>query len=86
MSKYKNLNQYWQFSDRQQYWQFSEREQELLGKYRDANTLLADCLNSDCYVSREVRQEIEDTLLLPIADIRSLAEVRKQGKRERENN
>jgi hypothetical protein len=35
----------------------------------DANQLLVDCLNSDCYVSREVRQEIEDTLLLPIAEI-----------------
>jgi hypothetical protein len=30
---------------------------------------LVDCLKSDCYVSREVRQEIEDTLLLPIAEI-----------------
>jgi hypothetical protein len=29
-----------------------------------------DCLNSDCYVSREVRQEIEETLLLPIAEIK----------------
>ncbi|YAG12557.1 hypothetical protein NSTC745_01836 [Nostoc sp. DSM 114161] len=26
--------------------------------------------NSDCYVSREVRQKIEDTLLLPIAEIK----------------
>ncbi|WP_442946756.1 NACHT C-terminal helical domain 2-containing protein [Nostoc sp. NZL] len=32
--------------------------------------LQVDCLNSDCYVSREVRQQIEDTLLLPIAEIK----------------
>ncbi|WP_390625437.1 NACHT C-terminal helical domain 2-containing protein [Nostoc linckia] len=34
--------------------------------------LQVDCLNSDCYVSREVRQQIEDTLLLPIAEIKQL--------------
>ncbi|WP_371411449.1 NACHT C-terminal helical domain 2-containing protein [Nostoc linckia] len=33
---------------------------------RWANHLLVDCLNSECYVSREVRQHIEDTLLLPV--------------------
>ena len=27
------------------------------------------CLHRECYVSREVRQEIEETLLLPIAEI-----------------
>jgi predicted NACHT family NTPase len=46
-------------------WQFSESQKELLQKYYDANKLLVDCLNSSRYVSREVRQEIEDTLLLP---------------------
>ncbi|NES00296.1 MAG: NACHT domain-containing NTPase, partial [Symploca sp. SIO1B1] len=46
-------------------WQFNEQQQELLKQYYDANQLLVDCLNSDCYVSQEVRQEIEDTLLLP---------------------
>ncbi|NEO98979.1 MAG: NACHT domain-containing NTPase [Symploca sp. SIO2E9] len=50
-------------------WQFSQQQKELLQQYYDANKLLVDCLNSDCYVSREVRQEIEDTLLLPIAEI-----------------
>jgi hypothetical protein len=38
--------------------------------YYDANKLLVDCLNSGCVVSDEVRQEIEDTLLLPIAEIK----------------
>lgn len=51
-------------------WQFSEEQKERLKQYYDANKLLVDCLNSDCYVSREVRQEIEETLLLPIAEIK----------------
>ncbi|MEH2244298.1 NACHT C-terminal helical domain 2-containing protein [Nostoc sp.] len=51
-------------------WQFSNEQEELLQQYYDANKLLIDCLNSDCYVSREVRQQIEDTLLLPIAEIK----------------
>ncbi|MEH2279870.1 MAG: NACHT domain-containing NTPase [Nostoc sp.] len=51
-------------------WQFSKEQKELLQQYYDANKLLVDCLNSDCYVSREVRQQIEDTLLLPIAEIK----------------
>jgi predicted NACHT family NTPase len=50
-------------------WQFSDAQKERLQQYYDANKLLVDCLNSDCYVSREVRQEIEETLLLPIAEI-----------------
>ncbi|QLE40779.1 NACHT domain-containing NTPase [Nostoc sp. C052] len=48
------------------YWQFSDVQKDLLKQYYDANKLLVDCLNSDCYISREVRQEIEDTLFLPI--------------------
>ena len=46
-------------------WQFSDEQKALLRQYYDANKLLVDCLNSDCYVSREVRQEIEKSLLLP---------------------
>ncbi len=57
-------------------WQFSKKQKELLKQYYDANKLLIDCLNSDCYVSREVRQEIEDTLLLPMSEI----EKRQQGR------
>jgi len=56
-------------------WQLSHEHKETLKHYYDANKLLVECLNSDCYVSREVRQEIEDTLLLPIAEI----EKRKHG-------
>jgi predicted NACHT family NTPase len=50
-------------------WQFTNEQKKLLQQYYDANKLLVDCLNSDCYVSREVRQEIEETLLLPITEI-----------------
>jgi len=46
-------------------WQFNETQKMLLGQYYYANKLLMDCLNSDCYINREVRQEIENTLLLP---------------------
>jgi predicted NACHT family NTPase/transcriptional regulator with XRE-family HTH domain len=47
-------------------WQFSREQQELLLQYYDANKLLVDCLNSECCVSRAVREEIEGTLLLPV--------------------
>jgi predicted NACHT family NTPase len=53
-------------------WQFSEAQEKLLKQYYDANKLLVDCLNSDCYVSREVRESIESTLLLPISSIEKL--------------
>ncbi|MEL6462031.1 MAG: hypothetical protein AAFQ91_27985 [Cyanobacteria bacterium J06621_15] len=56
-------------------WQFSENQKELLIQYYDANKLLVDCLNSGCIVNDEVRKEIEETLLLPIAEI----EKRKQS-------
>jgi hypothetical protein len=46
-------------------WQFTDEQKQLLQQYYDANLLLVECLNSDCYVSRPVRQAIEDTLLLP---------------------
>jgi predicted NACHT family NTPase len=50
-------------------WQFSKQQKKLLQQYYDANKLLVQCLNSDCEVSPEVRQEIEDTLLLPIVEM-----------------
>jgi predicted NACHT family NTPase len=57
-------------------WQFSDAQMKLLQQYYDANRLLVDCLNSDCYVSREVRQEIEDTLLLPMSEIEKRQQAR----------
>ncbi|MCY7383437.1 MAG: hypothetical protein LH628_12800 [Microcoleus sp. CAN_BIN18] len=50
-------------------WQFSEQQKSLLRKYYDANQLLVSCLKSGCNVSPAVRQEIEENLLLPIANI-----------------
>jgi len=50
-------------------WQFSRSQKELLQQYYNANSLLVDCLNSDCYVSRPVREEIEASLLLPLAEL-----------------
>ena len=61
MIKYRNIGHDWQFTP--------DEQKQLLQQYHDANKLLVDCLNSDCYVSREVRQEIEDTLLLPITEV-----------------
>ena len=58
--KYRNICHDWQFNDEQLF---------TLRDYYYANGLLLNCLNSDCYVSREVRQEIEDTLLLPTSEI-----------------
>ena len=50
-------------------WQFSESQKVLLEQYYRANQLLTQCLHHECYVSREVRQAIEETLLLPISEI-----------------
>jgi hypothetical protein len=50
-------------------WQFNNRQIELLEQYYNANKLLVDCLNSGCQMSLQVREEIEETLLLPIAEI-----------------
>jgi predicted NACHT family NTPase len=47
-------------------WQFSNAQMKLLKQYYDANKFLVDCLNSECYVSRDVRQTLEATLLLPV--------------------
>lgn len=63
VSKYRNFAHYWNFT----------HEQVMaLEFYYQSNILLVECLNSGCYVSREVRQEIENTLLLPIAEIEKL--------------
>ena len=50
-------------------WQFNEQQKTLLEQYYRANQLLTECLHHECYVSPEVRQQIEETLLLPIAEI-----------------
>ena len=50
-------------------WQFSKEQREVLRQYYYTNKLLVDCLNSSCNVTPAVRNEIEETLLLPIAEI-----------------
>ncbi len=46
--------------------QFSEAQKDLLKEYYKANKSLVEELNSGCQVSKAVRQEIEETLLLPV--------------------
>jgi hypothetical protein len=48
-------------------WQLSKQDRDLFKKYLEANQLLVECLKSECYVTRTVREEIENTLLLPSA-------------------
>ncbi|MBD2596900.1 hypothetical protein H6G74_21575 [Nostoc spongiaeforme FACHB-130] len=47
-------------------WKFNHQQRELIQQYYDANKLLVYCLKN---ASQEVRSHIEDTLLLPIAEI-----------------
>ncbi|MDM9584942.1 hypothetical protein [Nostoc sp. GT001] len=58
-------------------WQFNNQQMKLLNQYYDGNKLLVDCLNSDCYMSRPIREKVEGTLLLPIAEIEQSHSYRK---------
>lgn len=46
-------------------WQFNPGQDQVLQSYYDANQLLLDCLNSNCEVTANIREEIETTLLMP---------------------
>lgn len=50
-------------------WDFTPQQQQLLLQYYDVNKLLVDCLNRASGITPDIRQEIEDTLLLSIVDI-----------------
>ncbi len=54
-------------------WQFSEEEKTKLKKYFDANNLLWEWIETTksdrCYLTREIRAELKNTLLWPIEDI-----------------
>jgi predicted NACHT family NTPase len=50
-------------------WQFSKQQRDALKQYYYANQLLVECLNSNYYITRTMRSQIENTLLLPIAQI-----------------
>ncbi len=67
-----------EYSEIYQKWQLSDQQQHLLWNYYDANKLIVDGLSNACHVSSQVRKEIEDTLLLPLAEI----EKRKSEKAE----
>jgi predicted NACHT family NTPase len=45
-------------------WKFTDEQAELLNQYIAANLLLVECMNRS-YVSKQVREEIESTMLLP---------------------
>lgn len=49
-------------------WKFSSDEKQLLKQYYEANVLLVECLNTDCFINPKIRQEILDTLLLRVSD------------------
>lgn len=66
--------QYWANNLRQQaidyrnigqIWDLTLNQIEQLSQYCQANRLLVECLESDCYVHQSVRQAIEKSLLLP---------------------
>jgi Effector-associated domain 8 len=61
-----NINSYCQIC---QDWQLNNEEKELFKQYYNANNLLVYCLNRVIAMSDDVRQEIEETLFLPIAEI-----------------
>ena len=50
-------------------WHFSYQQMKGLRQYYDANKLLVDCLNRADDVTPAMRSHIEETLLLPIAEI-----------------
>ncbi|WP_041237745.1 NACHT C-terminal helical domain 2-containing protein [Gloeothece citriformis] len=47
-------------------WQLSPQQKEATQQYYRANEFLIECLNSDCQVSPEIREDIEENLLLPL--------------------
>lgn len=50
-------------------WQLSYQQRQVLTQYYEANQLLVNCLNSSFNVTPAVREAIEETLWLPIAEI-----------------
>lgn len=50
-------------------WQFSRQQKQALQQYHDATKLLVDCIKSSCYMTHAVREELEETLLLPIVEV-----------------
>jgi predicted NACHT family NTPase len=57
-------------------WEFDKNQDKKLQEYYEANILLVKCLNSASYISDEIRAELEDFLLLPVAEIAKRKEQR----------
>jgi predicted NACHT family NTPase len=53
-------------------WQFTSEQKVQLQHYYDTNNFLVDLLENENAASPEVRKEIEDTLLLPIAELKRM--------------
>jgi predicted NACHT family NTPase len=51
---------------------FTVNQRELLKQHYQSNLFLWECLNTDCYIDRNVREQIEETLLLPIKRIKEI--------------
>lgn len=50
-------------------WKFSSEQKNLLEQYYDANEFLVNCLNNSSVMDEKIREEIEELLLLPSAEI-----------------
>ena len=63
------------YHDFYQDWQLDEVQTELIQKYQNANLLLVEFLSKDeFYIDLEVRENIEDTMLLPKQEINPVTE------------
>ncbi|MBD2197045.1 MULTISPECIES: NACHT domain-containing protein [Calothrix] len=51
-------------------WQFNSSQKQMLQQYYDANKLLVNCMNKYSNISCKIRQEIEDSLLLPVTRLK----------------
>jgi hypothetical protein len=47
-------------------WQLNSLQLELLQQYCNANHLIWECIESDCYIHQSTRQTLKNSLLLPI--------------------
>ncbi|WP_256973048.1 NACHT domain-containing NTPase [Nostoc sp. T09] len=52
-------------------WQLNDLQVQLLKDYYYANDLLIECLHRNYHISDEVRQGIEDSLLLPMSELKN---------------
>jgi NACHT domain len=50
-------------------WKFTASQTKLLQQYYDSNKLLVDCMSSDCYTNKEVREAVVNKLFVPSVEI-----------------